>query len=114
MKPFRLSTLLATTIVLLATPFALAAGPLPAGKNWAGPARKIYAQQLSDQIMKEHPELISVTLHGVPPDAAPKTYTMYAGSFPERAIIANGNFRHGVRLLIRTGARRWKIAPRCE
>lgn len=61
-----------------------AAAPLPAGKNWAGPKRKIYAQVLSDQIMAQHPELISVTLHGVPPGAPPETYTMFAGSFPER------------------------------
>jgi hypothetical protein len=61
-----------------------AADALPPGKNWKAPAHRIYAQKLSDRIVKQHPELISVTFHGVPPDAAPKTYTMYAGSFPER------------------------------
>jgi hypothetical protein len=53
-------------------------------KNWTAPAHRIYAQTLSDQIMAAHPELISVTFHGVPPGAAPKTYTMFAGSFPDR------------------------------
>ena len=35
-------------------------------KNWSPPATKIYAQQLSDETMKAHPELLSFTLHGVP------------------------------------------------
>jgi len=54
-----------------------------ADKNWTPPAAKIYAQALSDQIMAAHPELISVTFHGVPPNMT-KVYTMFAGSFPER------------------------------
>jgi len=33
--------------------------------------------------MAKHPELISVTFHGVPP-GLDKVYTMFAGSFPER------------------------------
>lgn len=52
-------------------------------KNWTPPAYKIYAQTLSDQIMAAHPELISITFHGVPP-GMDKVYTMFAGSFPER------------------------------
>jgi hypothetical protein len=52
-------------------------------KNWTPPAFKIYAQTLSDQIMEKHPELISVTFHGVPPGMS-KVYTMFAGSYPER------------------------------
>src|SRR5262249_12504790 len=52
-------------------------------KNWTPPATKIYAQTLSDEIMAKHPELISVTFHGVPPGLS-KLYTMFAGSFPER------------------------------
>ena len=52
-------------------------------KNWTPPSRKIYAQILSDEIMTKHPELISVTFHGVPPGMT-KVYTMFAGSFPER------------------------------
>jgi hypothetical protein len=52
-------------------------------KNWTPPAGKIYAQQLVDGIMAAHPELLSATLHGVPPGRT-DTYTMFAGSFPER------------------------------
>jgi ABC-type glycerol-3-phosphate transport system substrate-binding protein len=60
-----------------------AAAPAKPVKNWTPPAYKIYAQTLSDQIMAAHPELISVTFHGVPPGLS-KVYTMFAGSFPER------------------------------
>jgi hypothetical protein len=66
---------------------ALTMATLPAAaneKNWSPPAAKIFAQSLSDKIMAEHPELVSVTFHGVPPGSAPGTYTMFAGSFPER------------------------------
>src|SRR5437667_9256361 len=52
-------------------------------KNWTPPAQKIYAQKLSDETMARHPELLSVTLHGVPPGQE-NVYTMFAGSFPER------------------------------
>ena len=52
-------------------------------KNWTPPAHKIYAQALSDEIMAHHPELQSVTFHGVPPGMS-KVYTMFAGSYPER------------------------------
>jgi len=52
-------------------------------KNWTPPAYKIYAQTLSDQIMGRHPELLSVTFHGVPPGMT-KVYTMFAGSYPDR------------------------------
>ncbi len=61
---------------------ALSAGE-PPKKNWTPPPYKIYAQQLSDEIMAHHPELISVTFHGVPPGLT-DVYTMIAGSFPER------------------------------
>jgi hypothetical protein len=61
---------------------ALTAADAPK-KNWTPPAYKIYAQTLSDQIMAQHPELISVTFHGVPPGLK-DVYTMFAGSFPER------------------------------
>lgn len=60
---------------------ATAAGA--ADKNWTPPKAKIYAQALSDQTMAQHPELLSVTFHGVPPNMT-KVYTMFAGSFPER------------------------------
>ena len=52
-------------------------------KNWTAPAQKIYGQKLSDETMAKHPELLSVTLHGVPPGQE-NVYTMFAGSFPER------------------------------
>ena len=52
-------------------------------KNWTPPAHKIYGQVLADETMAAHPELLSVTLHGVPPGMH-DTYTMFAGSFPER------------------------------
>lgn len=52
-------------------------------KNWTPPAHNIYAQKLSDEIMAAHPELQSVTFHGVPPGMS-NVYTMFAGSYPER------------------------------
>ncbi len=60
------------------------APPPPAhAKNWTHPAYKIYAQTLADEVMKAHPELLSFTLHGVPP-GMDKVYTMFAGSYPDR------------------------------
>jgi hypothetical protein len=59
------------------------AAPAAPVKNWTAPTYKIQGQVLCDQIMAQHPELISVTLHGVPPGLS-KVYTMFAGSFPER------------------------------
>jgi hypothetical protein len=41
-------------------------------------------QTLTEEVMKAHPELISITFHGVPPGAAPKTYTMFGGSYLDR------------------------------
>jgi hypothetical protein len=52
-------------------------------KNWTAPGYEIYAQSLSDEIMAHHPELWSVTFHGVPP-GLDKVYTMFAGSYPDR------------------------------
>ena len=52
-------------------------------KNWTPPSYEIYAQTLSDQTMKAHPDLLSVTLHGVAP-GTPDAYTMFAGSYPDR------------------------------
>lgn len=72
---------------IVASAFALAAlahaAPEKPKKNWHPPAQKIYAQRLADGIMARHPELISVTFHGVPPGMQ-GTYTMFAGSFPDR------------------------------
>lgn len=52
-------------------------------KNWTPPAYTIYAQTLADETMKAHPELLSVTFHGVPPGMK-DTYTMFAGSYHDR------------------------------
>jgi len=65
-----------------------AADPAPAApekpqKNWTPPATKIYAQTLAEKIMAEHPELISITFHGVPPGMK-EVYTMFAGSYLDR------------------------------
>jgi hypothetical protein len=73
-------TMLAAT---LAVSTMLAMPALAAEKNWTPPAAKIYGQQLSDETMKAHPELLSVTLHGVPPGMT-NVYTMFAGSYPDR------------------------------
>ena len=56
---------------------------LAAEKNWTPPTHKIYAQQLADETMRAHPELLSVTLHGVPPGMH-DAYTMFAGSYLDR------------------------------
>lgn len=60
-----------------------AASLCAAEKNWTAPTYKIQAQVLADQIMAAHPELISITFHGVPPGLS-KVYTMFAGSYPDR------------------------------
>ena len=74
---------LARILLLLALGTAALTAAEPAKKNWTAPAYKIQGQVLCDQIMAQHPELLSVTLHGVPPGLS-KVYTMFAGSFPER------------------------------
>jgi hypothetical protein len=58
--------------------------PQAPAKIWTSPPGKLYVQTLTDRIMAAHPELLSVTFHGVPPGAAPKTYAMFGGSYPER------------------------------
>ena len=45
-------------------------------KNWTAPAQKIYAQELADKVLQDHPELISVTLQGNPPGAAKDVYSV--------------------------------------
>jgi hypothetical protein len=84
----KLANVLAVSLVLCCSPAASATEKAPAApaqkpKNWTAPATKIYAQSLSDEIIAKHPELVSVTFHGVPP-GLDKVYTMFAGSFPER------------------------------
>jgi hypothetical protein len=89
MKALMKFALLAATVAVPAAPLAAESTPVPAAsatkkaKNWSAPAGKIYAQALSDQIMAQHPELRSVTFHGVPPGLN-GVYTMFAGSYPDR------------------------------
>ena len=77
-----MKTLLKLVALLVLGATALCAAEAPK-KNWTAPAQKIQAQVLSDQIMAAHPELISITFHGVPPGMS-KVYTMFAGSYPDR------------------------------
>ena len=73
-----------TSLMGMALAAGLAASACYANdKNWTPPAHKIYAQTLSDATMAKHPELLSVTFHGVPPKMD-KVYTMFAGSYPDR------------------------------
>src|SRR5579859_352954 len=84
-------------------PKAAHSAGLPApeeSKNWTPPAGKLYVQTLTERIMAAHPELISVTFHGVPPGAAPKTYTMFGGSYPD--MIGNPDDPDDV-MVIETG-----------
>lgn len=74
------ATLLGAALALGTTAHA---APEKPKKNWTPPAGVIYAQKLADEIMARHPELISVTFHGVPPGMH-DAYTMFAGSFPDR------------------------------
>jgi hypothetical protein len=72
-------TLMTMLLTFSATQHAAAAET----KNWSAPSYKIYAQQLADDTMNAHPELLSVTLHGVPPGMQ-DVYTMFAGSYHDR------------------------------
>jgi len=51
-------------------------------KNWHAPPGRLLGQKLVDQAMARHPELLSLTLHGIPPGTT--VHTMFAGSFPKR------------------------------
>jgi hypothetical protein len=70
---------LLAALALLALPTFAAEHP----KNWTPPAAKIRAQAMAEEIMARHPELLSVTFHGVPPGLE-KVYTMFAGSYLDR------------------------------
>jgi hypothetical protein len=79
-----MKTPLKFVLILILTSLAPAIFGAPEkAKNWTAPAGKIYAQALSEQIMASHPELLSITFHGVPPGLS-KVYTMFAGSYPDR------------------------------
>jgi hypothetical protein len=71
------------SVVLASVSLVIAAPSVAATKNWTPPSHKIYAQQLAEETMKAHPELLSVTLHGVPPGMN-DAYTMFAGSYLDR------------------------------
>src|SRR5258708_12496732 len=70
------------TLIGVSLAFAASGAGAQPKKNWTAPAHKMHGQQLCDETMAKHPELISVTLHGVPPGLE-KVYTMFAGSFPD-------------------------------
>jgi len=53
-------------------------------KNWRGPAFRIKAQAIVDRLIQGHPEIMSITMHAVPPGQPADAYTMIAGSFPDR------------------------------
>jgi hypothetical protein len=74
------ATAVGTSVTLVSTTLWAADAP---AKNWTPPAQKIYAQKLADETMAKHPELLSITLHGVPPGQE-NVYTMFAGSYPDR------------------------------
>jgi hypothetical protein len=52
------STAVGASVALAGTTLWAADAPT---KNWTPPAQKIYAQQLSDEAMAKHPELLSIT-----------------------------------------------------
>jgi hypothetical protein len=83
MKTFAKIALAVALATSMALPSMMAWSQDKAKKNWTAPAQKIYGQKLVDEDMKKHPELLSITLHGVPPGKT-EVYTMFAGSFPER------------------------------
>jgi len=96
--PFMLLTAVLGVVGVLGMQTARAYNPNHA-KNWTPPDYKIYAQQLCDELLANHPELISVTFHGVPPGES-EVYTMFAGSFPDR--IGNTDDPDDV-MVIKTG-----------
>jgi len=73
---------LATTPIKEEIPRAASTPETP--KNWRGPAFRIQAQAFVDRLIKGHPEIMSITMHAVPPGQPADAYTMIAGSFPDR------------------------------
>ena len=94
-----MKTTLKSLAIAAAIGLSLGSSAFAADRNWTPPPGKIYAQVLSDEIMAHHPELISVTFHGVPPGMS-KVYTMFAGSYPDR--IGNADDPDDV-MVIETG-----------
>lgn len=104
------SIVASASILLPAETHAAGASPGPSSsapavqkrKNWQAPPGRILAQKLVDEVMARHPELLSLTLHGVPPGTT--VHTMFAGSFPERIGNADdpddiGAQDHGLTIL---------------
>lgn len=85
---------LATMLMLIATstPLVIQAGDeIPRApstpdtpKNWVAPEYRIFAQQLVDELMAGHPEIMSITIHATPPGMDESIFSMIAGSFPDR------------------------------
>jgi hypothetical protein len=73
---------MAPTIVSAGDAIPRAASTPDTPKNWAGPGKRILAQALVDDIAAHHPELISITMHAIPPGGS--EYTMISGTFPDR------------------------------
>lgn len=89
LKKGALAVSLATTM-MLAPGLSLAKEEIPRApstpttpKNWVAPPKKMHAQVLVDEIIAQHPEVISVTMHATPPGEK-GFYTMFAGSFSDR------------------------------
>jgi hypothetical protein len=76
-------TALSVSLTLGGTVAQAQSAPAKPAKNWTPPLHKIYGQKLSDETTAKHPELLSITLHGVPP-GLDGVYTMFAGSFLDR------------------------------
>ena len=74
------ASFIAASTVALVSPVIAADPPK---KNWTAPKGKSQGQKLVEETMAKHPELLSVTLHGVPPGEK-EVYTMFAGSYPDR------------------------------
>jgi hypothetical protein len=87
-------------MVLVTVGISAAAGLSAAERNWSPPTTRPYVQALTEQVMAKHPELISITFHGVPPGAPPRTYTMFGGSYLDR--IGNADDPDDV-MVIETG-----------
>lgn len=78
------AAMMAATPVLVSAAEEIARAPSTPNtpKNWVGPGKRILAQALVDDIVAKHPELVSITIHAIPPGGS--EYTMIAGTFPDR------------------------------
>jgi hypothetical protein len=60
----------------------------PFRRNWSPPAYKVKGQVLVDAVMAQHPELLGLTIHAIPPGG--KEFTMFAASYHDRIGKASG------------------------